>query len=159
MHENLRGHSFSLDGLQVRLVHPFLRRLFRVRLERSASSLEAARVGAGGRGCAARGILRLFLCAAFCCVPASLGWLLGVEITAARQDARVPGSCCAALRALALKRRAADTSVPSLNSTHTRPWHTNYLHFPTPPTRSSRTSTRRRWKSITASITTRTSRT
>ena len=53
------------------LVHPFLCRLFRVRFERSASDMEAARVGAGGRGCAAKGILRLFLCAAFCCVLAS----------------------------------------------------------------------------------------
>ncbi len=63
-------HSPS-TGLGSGLVHPFLRRLFRVRFEWSASGLEAARVGAGGRGCAAKGILRLFLCAAFCCVLAS----------------------------------------------------------------------------------------
>ena len=39
------------------------------------------------------------------------------------------------------------------------PWPTHFRRFPTPSTRSSRTSTRRRWRSITASITRRTSTT
>ena len=59
-------HSPSAEA-RAGLVHTVIRRLFRVRVEQRASSLNAARV----KKCAARKTVQQFLAAAFCCFFAS----------------------------------------------------------------------------------------